>query len=269
MSSFVTKKIDPKTNKIEWNIFPEDFRIAAYLLLWFSAATGLFITTYYGDPSVFENNAIKSIWGYNNLCVVFDYAPANYILPTIWGFNLIVFIVYVISNWLRTRLHYLADSRIKTFYKFSSILAIFEIIGLCYASTIFAVSPEDKLILHSLPFATMVAILSMVAFRNGLYYFYEANLSRTEVRLAQLYVITHLLISTLYVGSLINGLFGDPFYNSINNMSYNGVVGRVWFITGMIFPIYFGFRFRKRAKPLILLSSYDSFKPDIQNSVAN
>ena len=41
--------------------------------------------------------------------------------------------------------------------------------------------------------------------------------------------------------------FGDPFYNSINNMSYNGVVGRVWFITGMIFPIYFGFRFRKRA----------------------
>ena len=97
---------------------------------------------------------------------------------------MIVFIVYVISNWLRTRLHYLADSRIKTFYKFSSILAIFEIIGLCYASTIFAVSPEDKLILHSLPFATMVAILSMVAFRNGLYYFYEANLSRTEVRLA-------------------------------------------------------------------------------------
>ena len=80
MSSFVTKKIDPKTNKIEWNIFPEDFRIAAYLLLWFSAATGLFITTYYGDPSVFENNAIKSIWGYNNLS---NYSYLYYLLYNI------------------------------------------------------------------------------------------------------------------------------------------------------------------------------------------
>ena len=71
MKHFVTKKIDSDSQKIEWNIFPEDFRIAAYVFLWSIAGIGLLITTYFGDPSVFENNAIKSVWGYNNLCVVF------------------------------------------------------------------------------------------------------------------------------------------------------------------------------------------------------
>ena len=268
MKYFVTKKIDSDSQKIEWNIFPEDFRIAAYIFLWSIAGIGLLITTYFGDPSVFENNAIKSVWGYNNLCVVFDYAPANYFLPTLWGFTLLLFIAYVLTNWIRTRLHYLADYQIKSFYKFSSVVAVIEIVGFCYASTIFAVSPEDSLVLHSLPFATMVAILSMVAFRNGLYYFYEAGLSSVEVRLAQVYVAVHLLISIMYVGSLINGLFGDPFYNSIQNIAYNGIVGRVWFITGMIFPIYFGLKFRKRTNPVVLISSYDSLTPDIQKGVS-
>ena len=59
--------------------------------------------------------------------------------------------------------------------------------------------------------------------------------------------------------NIINGLFGDPFYNSIQNIAYNGIVGRVWFITGMIFPIYFGFKFRKRAQSVILSSTYDSY----------
>ena len=104
MKYFVTKKIDSDSQKIEWNIFPEDFRIAAYIFLWSVAGIGLFITTYFGDPSVFENNAIKSVWGYNNLCVVFDYAPANYFLPTLWGFTLLLFIAYVLTNWIRTRL---------------------------------------------------------------------------------------------------------------------------------------------------------------------
>ena len=259
MNYFVSKKIDTDSKKIVWNIFPEDFRIAAYLFLWLSCALGLYITSAYGDPSVFQDNAIKSIWGYNNLCVVFDYPPATYILPTLWGFNLLLFIAYVLSNWVRTRLHFIANPKIKTFYKFSSIVALIEIAGFCYASTIFAVSPEDKLILHSFPFATMVTVLSMVAFRNGLYYFYQTGLSSAEIRLAQIYLTFHLIISILYVGSLINGLFGDPFYNSIQNIAYNGIVGRVWFITGMIFPIYFGFKFRKRAQSVILSSTYDSY----------
>ena len=70
MSYFISKKVDNSSKKIEWTIFPEDFRIAAYLYLWFSCLLGLYLTKTFGYPNVFEENAIKSIWGYNNLCVV-------------------------------------------------------------------------------------------------------------------------------------------------------------------------------------------------------
>jgi len=120
-------------------------------------ATGLIITTLFAeyDP---EKTALMSWYGYNNICKVFDFYPANFIMPA-W-FNIISMIAcqFAIKDTKR-----LMRSRLSTGMKnFGRILNISFVCAIVAFATCLAIGPSVNMYMHSIPFLMIICIWPLI-----------------------------------------------------------------------------------------------------------
>ena len=83
-----------KDKAIEVKVVVEDFRFYFYLVFCLITFTGWILTTFY-TKDFFGcdkyGNLLSDVFGSVNLCVVFDFPPATYILPSLYSV-LVVFV---------------------------------------------------------------------------------------------------------------------------------------------------------------------------------
>lgn len=241
----ISKKIDYNENRIRYFIIPEDLRIFAYMFFWFLVIIGAWLTFNYSNVN-FEDNPLIHMYGYNNICILFDSFPATYILPMLWTVNFLLFFLYVTFSWFRIYQMYLFGNYPKSNFIIFSTSTIIEYIGLVFFSGVFAANPEESMLLHTVPFTFLIFALSLMGIKNYLFYRYIAKLSSLESNLGILYLIIHLTTSLIKMTMQVNGFTNDLLYTTLDYIPFNQFIDRLWMVTAVLFPLFFSFRFRKR-----------------------
>ena len=251
----LSKKINHEKREIVWSIVPEDVRLFAYFFFWILVAIGAWLTFSYSNVN-FEDNPLIHMYGYNNICILFDSYPSTYILPMLWTINFLLLFSYITLSWFRVYQMYLFANYPKSNFIIFSISSMIEYFGLCFFSGVFAANPEESMLLHTIPFTFLVFALSLMGIKNYIFYRYIATLSSIEKKLGLFYLIVHLSTSLAKITIQVNGFTDDLLYPTLSYIEFNQFIDRLWMLTAVLFPIYFSFRFRKRVPAIEFKTTY-------------
>jgi len=149
---------------------------------WFALfATGIIITEASGVLNQFPGRLPPSFqvsFGVYNICINFDLAPANMVLPVLYALTLLIWLPYFAVLHMRVNAEHqagLLDDRLKGFLMWSYKFELFTVV--CF-SMIWAVSPETdlessyfkaSLILHTVPYLFLQIGLAMLAISHSVY----------------------------------------------------------------------------------------------------
>ena len=250
MGIAISKTVEQKPSRVVWSVSPEGLRLYAYLWFWGLVIVGALLTLNYSHVD-YEHNPIFDVFGYNNICVFFDTFPANYVLPAIWVVNLVIFLAYIVTSWIRVYHRYVFSLTTRGRFIFYTISTAIEGLGLIVFTTVFSVPPEDSMAVHLLPFTFLILSLSLLSVKNFAYYRAVLDLGRTEIWLGYVYLVVHLSVSIAKMIMQVNLLMGDPLYDTLAFVGFHQFTDRVWMVTAALLPIFFALRYRKRAPKLV------------------
>ena len=255
MGLAINRTIDKNNKKIIWSINPEGIRLYAYLCFWALVIIGAWLTIYYSEVD-FQNNPLFHMFGYNNICILFDAYPSTYVLPSIWVINFILLTCYILTSWLRIYQGYLLSTVTNIDFTLFSISSSIELISMIVFTTVFSVTPEESMFFHIAPFTFLILALSLLSIKNYIYYNRIADLSQNEKKLGLLYLAVHLFASSIKIMMQVNALSGDYFYNTMSFVGFHQFIDRLWMITAALLPIYFSIKFRNRISNLVYSTKY-------------
>ena len=142
----------------------EMLRFIYYLWFVFNIIVGITLTVRFAEEDY--KKIITAIYGSVNVCVFLDFAPATYVLPTLFAMQLVVVYQYTIVSifraWIENQNKKISDVSFMlyacTFIYFSLSSAIF--------CTCIAVQPDLKkpetIFLHTLPFTNLIIALTFL-----------------------------------------------------------------------------------------------------------
>jgi len=177
-------------------------------------------------------------------------------MPFVWSLNFSMFLAYILSSWLRAYNNYLSSAMTRSFFIAFSTSTTFEILCFCIVSTVFAVSPEENLLIHIVPYTLLILTLSILAIKNFCYYLWMVKLTSFERKAGYAYLVVHISVSLSKIVMHLNALLGDVLYCTLCYPTYHVMMDRLWLVTAGIIPIYVSLRFRKRAAPVVFETTY-------------
>ena len=246
MKFAITKSIDLENGQVTWSINPELLRIYSYLFFWIIVGTGWYFTKHHSDVN-FHDNILIDTFGSNSICILFDHPPGNYILPSLWALNYLFLTSYSISCWLRVY-HEKALKNIESNrYKFYTACTLIEIFSFTVFSTIFAINPEESVLIHTLPFTFLILGISILSAKNYIYYPFVTELSNKEKIQSRILTSIHIFSSVFKIIFQILAVFqvSIVYYDGI--LMLNEILSVIWFFTAAIIPIYTSWRLKDRA----------------------
>ena len=149
----------------------EKLRLRGYLGFWIVVISGIVMTRFFSGVDL-ENSLLVQVFGYNNICVYFDYPPSNYLLPALWAITMVMLLMYIGADWLHMRSEVQQGGLSRSLYRTLSSMQAFEATTLMLFSLIFAVSPEGHdhtLYIHTAPFFLLQLGMVSLAMSNTLY----------------------------------------------------------------------------------------------------
>ena len=216
---------------------------------------GGWLTLYHSDVD-FQNNPLMHMFGYNNICILFDTYPATYVLPSIWVISFLLLVLYIITSWIRVYQKYLLATVSNRSFTLFTISTTVEFMSLCLFTTVFSVTPEESMFFHIAPFTSLILALSLLSIKNFVYYNRSANLGSNEIKLGYIYLAVHLFASIVKMIAQINVLTGDIFYSTLSYISFHQFIDRLWMLTAAVIPIYLSIKFRNRVPSLVYRVQY-------------
>lgn len=142
-------------------IVVERWRLRGYQCFWIMIVVGVLLTKAFSGIDE-GDTVLQEVFGYNSICLYFDFPPSNYILPLFWAITASCMLVNAGGSILRAQ-SYWAKGHIDEFWcKTLGRIKLFEISGLIAFSMVFAVSPErwdHTLVIHTLPFLYLQLVL--------------------------------------------------------------------------------------------------------------
>ena len=264
MGLAISKTIDHDQKRIVWSISPEGIRFYAYLSFWVLVIIGSWLTLYHSDVD-FQNNPLMHMFGYNNICILFDSYPATYVLPSVWVISFLLLVSYIVTSWIRVYQKYLLSRVSKRSFTLFTISTTVEFMSLCLFTTVFSVSPEESMIFHIAPFTFLILALSLLSIKNFVYYKRASNLSSNEIKLGYIYLTIHLFASIIKMIMQINALAGDPFYSTFSFVGFHQIIDRLWMLTAALIPLYLSLKFRKRVSNLVFVTQPGKLRADGQD----
>uniref|UniRef100_A0A7S3PBZ0 Uncharacterized protein n=1 Tax=Aplanochytrium stocchinoi TaxID=215587 RepID=A0A7S3PBZ0_9STRA len=127
-----------------YSINIELLRFYGYLGFWITVIMGIFLTRVFSDKPADDETILYKVFGFNNICVNFDYAPSTYVLPAFWACTLIVWMFYFAAVFLRLNASVAAGHLDKNSYRWIRFFYFFTACSFTYFSMIFAIVPEIR-----------------------------------------------------------------------------------------------------------------------------
>ena len=81
----------------EIRLVVEKLRLMGYSGFWVVVIVGILLTRFLSNIKL-EESLLVQVFGYNNICVYFDYPPSTYILPLLWAFTLVLLLTYIVVH---------------------------------------------------------------------------------------------------------------------------------------------------------------------------
>jgi hypothetical protein len=141
-------------------------------------------TKLFVDPEQIINSDLKAIYGFNNICVMFDYSPSREYTAMVYPLFEYSFFIYVVFDYIHLRLVCKGTSK-EYLIKIANVLLPVKLTLIAWFRMIFVYNiqqPDNKygvggMIGHTLAFFGLQLALILVAFENimfifatGLYY---------------------------------------------------------------------------------------------------
>ena len=149
----------------------EKLRLYAYGGFWALLFTGVILTISFADID-FKDSLLTQVYGFNNVCFIFDFPPSTYVLPALWAITHIFFIAYLMAQIVLFNTHEKEGRITKRLCTTLCRLKWFEAFTMCLFSTIFAVSPEGPdhtMWIHTLPWVALQVGLVSCACTNTIH----------------------------------------------------------------------------------------------------
>lgn len=151
----------------------EKLRMRGYIGFWVVVLVGVVLTKANYTEAQLADSLLVQVFGYNNICVYFDFSPSNRVLPVLWAFTLVFLLTYIVAHWLQMRGEVDAKLLTPAVYRTLSGLKGFEAITLIVFTNIFAVSPHSPpdatLWIHTTPFFLLQFGMVSLAMSNTLH----------------------------------------------------------------------------------------------------
>ena len=216
-----------------------------YCGFWLVVLTGIFLTRNFSDVNL-EETLLVEVFGYNNICVYFDFPPSTYVLPLLWAVTLVALLAYIAAHWLQMRAEVQEGMLTRTVYNVLTSLKSFEAFTLISFSTIFAVHPmgwDHTLYIHTAPFFLLQLGLVSLAMSNTLHgikstYWQRLGLPSWFSRAAIIYCIVFALVVAFKIPYATNAMAGYPWWqqtDSLKNLA--GRVDQAFLVCAAIVPM--------------------------------
>jgi len=141
---------------------PEKVRIIGYSGFWIIVGTGVLLTRNFSGVDL-DDNLLTRVFGYNNICVNFDFPPSTIVLPLLWALTLSGLLVYMASEIFVMKTQVQHGSLSAAWYRKLCFARVFEASTFVFFTTIFSVSPKNELedpdhiylMVHTAPFTLL------------------------------------------------------------------------------------------------------------------
>ena len=156
-----------KDKAIEIKVVVEEFRFYFYLVFCLITFTGWILTTFYAK-NFFGcdkyGKLLEDVFGSVNLCVVFDFPPATYILPSLYSVLVVFVYLYALAAIFRAWISKHEKRITPLFFTLYSGAFVYFALSCSIFSTIFAVAPnplEGKftVLIHTIPYSNLIVAL--------------------------------------------------------------------------------------------------------------
>lgn len=180
-------------------IHPETIRIIAYVNFWIMVLLAIIITSATVPQESIVNSPLVQFFGFNNICINWDYEPALTIIAMFYvtvEVPLILYIALSSLRWVNTHHEGKISKAALIFVVMWSVVELF--LGLWFRM-VFVNKPFDDVANHTLPFLGLQIMLCMVALENAFYLrlYKQIHLFKNETVGAVVYVIYLFLLITV------------------------------------------------------------------------
>lgn len=227
----------------EFELSPERFRLYAYATFAAVIGTSIVLTKNFADLP--EETIIKKVFGYNNVCVYFDYPPASYVVPPMWVMFLLLWLCYGVTWSIRVGMKRDAGLLSKCASNTMQALTVFECISALYSIMVHVNKPfleKDHvfgLAMHMHPFTIFVVALFTNSLKNVWYLCALNKISRVQQISSWCFLVVFFALSLQKVVTQINAMFEGGLLWVPNHESYllfGSISDKLWTVVVFIVP---------------------------------
>jgi len=105
-----------------------------------------------------HSQVIYTTYGFNNICVFYDFEPASYVLPVFVSAWTVVNVAYIAVQWLRMEAEVAAGTLDENVLKYIKYIYIFALFCYCFFVTVFTIKPsaaDITLLMHTAPYLVL------------------------------------------------------------------------------------------------------------------
>jgi len=223
-------------------ISPEKFRVIAYTCFGVLVGTGILLTKFFANMP--EETVIHSVYGYDNICINFDYPPATYVVPTMWCVFLVPWVGYILTFWLRASIRLDEGKLSATAYYTMSGFSVFEVLCALYFIQVFVSKPHDHpdpiygLTMHQHPFTIFIVSIFTMSFKSAWYFSSLGKLSSMQKFTAYSFIVLLFAMTVQKVTIEINAMAGGPLWvpSSETAMIVGSLADKLWTVLATVVP---------------------------------
>jgi len=213
-------------NSEQVEVYPKAYLQASFEVFIFMLVV-CWIATCIGNYSVIDSNRIADVFGYNNVCVGFDTAPARYFAQPLMCLQAFFGMRYVNLDGLRAELEQQEEGAEKgKAYYFTKVVNFCYVITMLLWGMLLIVLPEgDSFAYHFYIYAIFVVVMYLTILANYFEEYLEAGWDRIRWWQA-VWVVSFGIESVLLLGIGMIGFNGYDYdqcpNNSVNDFKQDG-----------------------------------------------
>jgi len=254
MSDLLNKRVIVHSHggerEIKMLVVVENFRLAFYLGFFFLTLVGVLLTNTFveeDDPGAF----LRDIFGVVTICVYYDFAPSNYVLPSLWSLTLIFIeaytIVWIFRVWIAMEEQHVSRCAFVGYcIGFSYVFLSFH-----FFSTIFAVSPdteeESTMSIHTIPYINLQVALwvmavmvtkfgDQVAWKHMGLPCWFSNTNYVVICIQSFATVCKMVNTFNCLSDMNGGLWWDPSNETV--MDFISVINQFFLLSTFIYPTF-------------------------------
>jgi len=258
----------------------ETYRIVAYTTFWIMMLIVFCISTLYVNPSNIQSSTLKQTFGFNNICIYFDFQPSLTFAAMFWVIPEAAFNLYIIFNFLTFYFLYKSSKLPRWQLIVTMISSPIQLTAISVFRLVFVEHEPDNLELHSWPFLFLQLGILLIALQN-LWYYNAADLHKGHKIVNYVFVVGSLIITFIYQLNTISIFSGNPVWCSTGPDCQAGAAAAhafdtLWFLSGSVLPVFYAFYFRSKNPALKFTittthgaDAKDRFETIVQTTHAN